>query len=730
MLVKSATILPALFAFAMFVAPAQAQPDFTVSPAPSVLLDTDPAASKMLGAARDFLAARQWADAIDLLRQTAEQHGERLVAIEPGRYVNVQMSADILLSSLPAEGLKLYRAKVDPQARRWFETAKKDRDAEGLERVVRKAFLSSYGDDALLLLGDLAWEQGSLARARSYWEKLIPLTAPSEAGELPVVLKYPDSEIAAEQIQARLVLCRLYQGNVAGAQDDLAAFREASPQATGRLAGRTGNLVNILDGLIATAQRPASDPTMLETTTYAGNLERNQVQPRDFDVGGPLWSVRLKETRVDRSARHEELPFDVRPERGPAMLPMRVLSYYPVAWKNYAFYCDETDVYAIDMSAARGGQPAWGSETSIYRLPQELDHLPQAIRARAGLPRYTLTVDGGQLFARLGSGVAPSGRNRGFRQAGNTLVCLGLGREGDLQWIVKSEDLETDAGKWTFDGAPVASDGRVYVALRRCDPQLQLNVACFDAGSARLLWNRKVCSGVEALAGDVDEVRQQLLTLAEERLYYVTNQGTVASLDARHGSIRWVNAYSRVEVETIPAFNKRQQYGPNPCVFHGGQLFAAPTDSEHILAFDAETGILKWSHEVGGKVPQLLGAAKSKLIAAGDYLWALDVETGRVLWRDGRTDPEASTWGRGLLAGDRVYWPRREEIRVVEISTGRVLRQIDLVQQYGLYGGGNLTIAGGMLLLAQSDRLVAFSEFGVLKKPSRDTLVYFRGARD
>lgn len=732
--VKSAPIMLALFAtvfaFAPLVAPAQVQRDFPVSVAPSVQLDTDAAAAKMLGAARDFLGARQWGDAIDLLRQTADQHGDRLVAIEPGRYVNVQMSADILLSSLPPEGLKLYRAKVDPQARRWFDTAKKQRDVDGLERVVRKAFLSSYGDDALLMLGDLAWEQGALARARSHWEKLLPLAAPPEAGELPVVLKYPDSQFTAAEIKARLVLCRLYQGNTPRTQEDLAAFRGAYPDATGRVAGRTGNLATLLEGLVATAQKPAGDMAALDTTTYAGNFERNQVQPRNFDVGAPLWSVRLKENRVERSTRHDDLPFDPRPERGPAMLPMRVLSYYPVGWKNVTFYCDETDIYALDTTAARGGQPAWGTEVSIYHLPLEIDHLPQAVRPRAGLPRFTLTVDGGQLYARLGPAAAPSSRNRGFRHVGNTLVCLGLGREGDLQWMVKSEDLESDAGKWTFDGAPVASEGRVYIAMRRCDPQLQLNVACFDSGSGRLLWNRKVCGGVEAIAGDAEEVRHQLLTLAEERLYYGTNLGAVASLDARDGAVRWVATYPRVEVETVPAFNKRQQHGPNPCVYHGGQLFFAPTDSENILAFDAETGILKWSHEVGGKVPQLLGVAKSRLIAAGDFLWALDAETGRVTWRVGRTDPEAATWGRGLLAGDRVYWPRREEICVVEVTSGRVVRQIDLAQQHGLYGGGNLTIAGGLLLLAQSDRLVAFGEFGAKKKPSRDTLALVRGGRD
>jgi hypothetical protein len=698
---------------------ARAQRELTTQAVPSVFLDTDPVAAKMLGAARDFLAARQWGDAVDLLRQIADQHGDRLVAIEPGRYVNVQTYADILIASMPPEGLKQYRSKIDPQARRWFESAREQRDEEGLEKLVRKAFLSSYGDDALLLLGELAWEQGSVARARSYWEKLIPSAPPVPAGELPMVLKFPDSEIDSALIEARLVLCSLMQGNQARSQSELEAFRAAHPQSSGTLAGREGNLAGILKNLLAEAGNVAAAPaTAAEVLTFAGNTARNQMFPRSVDVGSILFSLPLKEMRVDDVVDRFE-----RTERGPAILPISVLSYYPVAWRNIVFFCDDDQVFACEMTAEKAGKAAWGNEHSIYKLPLELRQPAQAQRQRAGLPRCTLSIHHDRLYARLGAMATPAGRNRGFRPPASVLVSLDLSRQGDLEWMIKAEELDPDGGKWVFDGAPVADSGKVYVALRRNDPQLQLNVACFDASSARLLWNRKVCSGVESIAGDVDEVRHQLLTLAEERLYYCTNLGAVAALDARDGTMRWATTYPRVESENVVAFNRRQFHGPNPSVFHDGLVFAAPTDGDRILAYDAETGILKWVQELNGRVQQLLGVAGTRLIAAGDMLWSLDAETGRVLWHDGRTDPESSTWGRGILAGGFVYWPRREEIRILEIATGKVARQINLTDQYGLTGGGNLTIAGDLLVLAQSDRLVVFSQFGGLKKPRRDELV-------
>lgn len=715
----------------MFVAlatPALAQRDLALQPAAAVFLDTDFVAGKMLGAARDFIAARQWEDAIELLRQIADQHGERLVAIEPGRYVNVQTITDILIASLPPEGLKLYRTKIDPQARRWFETARRLRDEEGLEKVVRRAFLSSYGDDALLLLGELAWEAGALPRARTCWEKLLPSASPPTAGELPLALKYPDSEIDPAQIQARLILCRLMQGNLSRSRVEFASFQEAYPEATGVLAGRQGNLSEILKGLLDKAQPlpPARFPAL--AGTFAGNPTRNQVLPEAFDVGAIAWSIPVRPVRVERNARADDVlqnGFD-RIDRGPAVLPANVLSYYPVAWKNIGFYCDDAAVFACDLSPERGGKPVWGNESAIYKLPADAEppHLPP--RNRAGVPRFTLSIDGDRLFARLGALSAPSGRNRSLRTAVSALVCLDLARQGDIEWIIETKDLDPDGSRWVFDGAPVAAGGRVYAALHRNDPQLQLNVACFDAATGKLVWNRKVCGGVEALANDVDEIRHQLLTLSEERLFYCTNLGAIAALDARDGALRWVTTYPRVESETIAAFNKRQQHGPNPCVYHDGMVIAAPTDGDRLLAYDAETGILKWENDLNGRVHQVLGISGTRLIAAGDMLWSLDVETGKAQWRIGRVAPESATCGRGLLAGNLVFWPRREEILLVDVSSGHLRRRIDLVRHYGIAGGGNITIADGMMLFAQSDRILGFSPFGMLKKPGRDDLAMTR----
>lgn len=693
-------------------------------PAPTgidaVFLDVDPAAAKKLAAVRDLLAAREWGDAVELLRQIGEQHGDRLAAVAPRRFISVQTYCDILLSSLPEEGLKLYRARIDPQAKRWFETARAHRDEAGLRRILKRAFLSSYGDDALMLLGQLAWEQGRLPQARQYWEQLLPVDSAAPGGALPEVLRSPAGSLDIAQVRARLVLCSLFEGQPARSRRELAAFRELHPQARGALAGRDGNLAELLTAIVSEAGDVAPFAGTGGQPTFAGNLLRNPVQTEGLDAGSVQWQAPLPAVAADRGIPLDEdqvRNFD----RGPAALPANVLNYYPVVFENRVFYCDETAVYARELLSAEGGRPAWGDSAEIYRLPPELHQQVPGMGARAGWPRFTLSIDGRRLYTRLGGHARR--RFRGLPEPSSLLVCLDLDRQGDLLWSLRADAIDADGGNWSFGGPPLVSEGRVYVVLRRTDPQLQLNVACFDAATSKPVWNRKVCLGLEMLPAD-DPLHHQLLTLADDRLYCCTNLGAIASLEARDGTIRWVTTYPRAEVERVTVYNQRHRQGPNPCLYHVGQIFAAPTDADRFYAINAETGAVQWDRLHKGQVPQLLGADDGKLVVAGELLWGIRTDTGKDAWVTGvGDDPSAATRGRGLIAGGLVYWPRPEEIQLVELSTGRILRSIDLDNQHGVGGGGNIAISDGWMLLAQADRLLAFSEYGSLRKKRQDEIL-------
>ncbi len=94
-------------------------------------------------------------------------------------------------------------------------------------------------------------------------------------------------------------------------------------------------------------------------------------------------------------------------------------------------------------------------------------------------------------------------------------------------------------------------------------------------------------------------------------------------------------------------------------------------------------------------------------------------------------------YGRGLLAGDLIYWPTRTEIEVLDQRTGlRAEPPIKLQETYHTTGG-NLAAGDGYLIVAQPDGLVVFCQNSRLIDRYRDEIVrapdraanYYRLAR-
>ncbi len=128
----------------------------------TVAIETDLTAQRQLELARVHLAEKRWKEGIDLVRQAAANSPASLVSVGPGRYLNVELYAQLLFSSLPPEGLEVIRQAVDGSARQTFEEAFRNRDADGLRSIVRDAFASRAAEDALLTLGQWAWESGEI----------------------------------------------------------------------------------------------------------------------------------------------------------------------------------------------------------------------------------------------------------------------------------------------------------------------------------------------------------------------------------------------------------------------------------------------------------------------------------------------------------------------------------------------------------------------------------------
>ena len=144
----------------------------------TVQLDrADGAALAHLERAKACLAEHQWDEAVETLRQVMENAEGKLLAVTPWRYVNLSDACQMQLAALPPEALKLYRRRVDPVAQKWYEEGLARRDAKLLSNVVQRAFASSWGDKALMALGEMRLEEGDFSAARWCWERILPVKA-------------------------------------------------------------------------------------------------------------------------------------------------------------------------------------------------------------------------------------------------------------------------------------------------------------------------------------------------------------------------------------------------------------------------------------------------------------------------------------------------------------------------------------------------------------------------
>ena len=129
-----------------------------------------------------------------------------------------------------------------------------------------------------------------------------------------------------------------------------------------------------------------------------------------------------------------------------------------------------------------------------------------------------------------------------------------------------------------FGGSPVADDDGVYVTLLKPGTQALTWVACLDPDDGRPRWVRYICSATSPAFERGDggfrnqgvlynpDLGHRLLTLSGSTLYYQTDLGALASLDARTGRLNWLATYPRtLAAPTDPL----EQVNHNPAVVAG-----------------------------------------------------------------------------------------------------------------------------------------------------------------
>ncbi len=659
------------------------------SPDPANLRGESGQTRKRLSESEQKLLAGNSADATDGLQRILDESGDDLISLDGTGYRPARWVAHQILSKLPAADLKNYQNRIDGPAAKLLQAGKLQRDPRPLWKLLDRYFVSRPASEAILLLGDLQFEQGDFRTAERLWRRLLP------DGSADIV--YPGSTSDPAQVWARVILAMHYQGDSERAQDQLMVFKTAYPDARGVLAGKDDVLAKTLGTVLDREPATATvGPTKSSWLTAGGTPDRaSRVEGRlpAYWPARPTWSV--------------ELPSNPgRFRNGPSEPPGRQPFGHPIVVGNKVFVTDGTRLYAFDLLAKDSVQ----KPTTLFLNP------PAQFDAVAASPDLspTLSAEGKRLYVRLGLAVIRAPDPTRSKKPGDdtAIACIHVDTNGDgstrlkeLWRIAPPQDDAKAAVYW--EGSPLVVNRKMWGAFARIEGGRVIHgIACYDPADAtsapdRPRWTTEVSDSPLSVSSE-GRTRHDLLTLAGRYVVHNTNSGTVVALDAQTGMPAWAFRYNSARRNQSSTGNT-----PAPAVASGGRVFVAPTDADHVFALDQETGQLLWqSGETLGA--SIVGVARNRLIISTTGpvrgIRALGVRTGSHRSPEGWVQHDGEGllgYGTGFVNDHVIVWPTRVGLFFLRSADGTPMRPPFTSPIAGRMAGflGNVIYSHGVLIV-------------------------------
>jgi outer membrane protein assembly factor BamB len=628
---------------------------------PAALRGDLPQTRKRLSEAEQKVLGGNAAEAVEDLQRILDEAGDDLVTIDGKQYRTARWYAHQILAKLPGDVLKAYQARIEEPARKLLEAGKRDHDLRPLRELLDRYFVSRPAQEGLLLLGDLLFERGEFRAAERQWRRLLP--------DASADLHHPAAHSDAAAIRARLILAAIFHGDSDRARQALASFRKEHSAASGTIGGKTGPYADALQGFL---DRPPQLPPPAggERTwpTLGGDAHRSG------RTGGPMpyhWPSRpiwIADIPVEEGVARN----------GPLSPPARQPFGHPVIADGKVFVSDGRRIFSFGL---RTGAP-------IREV--EISEEPPANPGPGG--SSSLAFASGRLYARLGPSVVrtPVPVKPGMKPtADSAIACFDLTGDRDdpaprYREIWRIAPPAAD-GKLSavWEGAPLVANRRMWAALARFEGGRTIHaIACFDPADSdsppdRPAWIAEVCDSPMSSGSD-SRSRQELLTLTGPNIVFCSNTGAVVAVDAVTGRRKWAFSYPRA-ARRIAEANRSPD--PVPAVAADGRVFVAPADGDHVYALDAETGELLWESGLTEEA-QILGVSRDRLIitVSGQVrgIRALNVRNGSHRPPEGWVQHNGGgplTYGRGLVSDEVIVWPSRDGLYFLNPADGNPLRK-------------------------------------------------------
>lgn len=598
---------------------------------------------------------------------------------ETSIYRPIRRSIQERLRSLPLEGRRAFQQFYDAQAREMLSKAR-DHDQPGSDEQVRLArevyelfLLTSSGDAAADLLGNLYFERGEFEQAQACW--------------LAILEHHPGTSLPELDLQFRRVVAMHRAGlaHEAHALAEQVALRFAGREVA--FAGGQVDVAQALRELLGAA--PDAQADAASGATVPAGL------PGEGEL--PLWQMTFAN---DATAERLQNATGQR-YYGPTDLRLLIP---PTAADDRAVYAHWHGVaFAMDLAT---GKLLWRTG-QFNEAPATLT---QRMSSATGTPRGYKIALTEQLVL-----VQSSTRNGGGQPFDRFHLTAYDKETGERAWDSASMP------QWhghSFCGQPLVTRGQAYVITHPVGGVAQegqpsgnarsLTLHRIDATTGRRLWSLPL--------GDADVqanpyiqfvwMPQPTLLLDGRTLFVLTNNGALMAVDTGAGEVAWA---ARLHApEGIGDQNPRNMYNIQPpsanaqgagaMFIRAGVLYAKEARSPRVYAFNPPDAEVLWERAVPADA-ELIGVDADNLyvMAPAVRAYPLNAE-GRMAWNNNQVGGPAI--GSGLLADDTLYLMGGNKLRALSLENG---------DPAGSYPSRYLRGNGGQLLMV-GDKLICVTQ--------------------
>jgi outer membrane protein assembly factor BamB len=710
------------------------------SPA-GVSIPDSPGAKDLLDKAKEKEDRKQWKAAAEFYQEVLAKYSRRVVASKIDansnvyQYVGVGQLVQERLAKWPDDGLTAYRTAYGQTAADALASAGRD-DLATLDNVFWNWFITDAGKSAGIRLMDLHMEAGQFAAAAWVGERLLTL--------------HPSLGADRAMLLFRTAVAFYWAGDAAKAGAFLDELKLKNPNDTGSIGGKD---MVLADALAKVLQLPVLKPATQAATldswpSYGGVGGRGEISSSTAKPGAGLNGILLVQPDLSHMQQSPQMPNFQQMEQQD-LQSGTLAGIMPVADAGELFFQDGRRVYAVNVDS---GLPlsGWlatygGDHGGRYSID---------VFGRARGEQLTLTLTGSRVLAVMGQSDRSGAMYGQGVTSSDRVVCLDR-RTGKLIWSRATADLPDAAAnlrtaEWNGTPLVVGDDSVLVIARGGKGNQFEDGyVVCLSLATGEYKWSTYVGSASRMFAGDINiaSLDSSEMSIADGRVFVLSNLGTIAAIDPYDGRMIWLASYPRDENDN-PNFNPmffRNRMNPNaqaqgtkpwvhnPVMVSNGKVFVLPSDGKDLMVYDAGSGeelkrIVTADYD---NIDVLLGIKGNWVVATSEngcfcFDWTKydhDNPTDAIIWkRDNFDDTMAgganSIFGRGFVTTDSIFIPTRR--RLYEVGFNRSGKLLNIYPAQGAWGTdqgpGNIIATSHNIVVAGSTRVDVYTDLTQVTK--------------